>query len=55
MFASDHPLLEIAECGGDLADLDLPAKMLAAYGAEFGDPTRSLARILNLSIATSSS
>jgi predicted TIM-barrel fold metal-dependent hydrolase len=37
MFASDHPLLEIDKCVGDLASLDLPAKILEAYAANNAD------------------
>jgi predicted TIM-barrel fold metal-dependent hydrolase len=33
MFASDHPLLELEKCVGDLAELDLRADALAAYAA----------------------
>jgi predicted TIM-barrel fold metal-dependent hydrolase len=33
MFASDHPLLEIDKCVGDLAALDLPAEILEDYVA----------------------
>jgi predicted TIM-barrel fold metal-dependent hydrolase len=33
MFASDHPLLEIDKCVGDLASLELPPEILAAYAA----------------------
>lgn len=33
MFASDHPLLEIDKCVGDLANLELSPDLLAAYAA----------------------
>jgi predicted TIM-barrel fold metal-dependent hydrolase len=33
MFASDHPLLEIEKCVGDLTNLDLPTPVLEAYAA----------------------
>jgi predicted TIM-barrel fold metal-dependent hydrolase len=33
MFASDHPLLEIDKCVGDLTTLDLPAEILTAFAA----------------------
>jgi predicted TIM-barrel fold metal-dependent hydrolase len=33
MFASDHPLLELDKCVGDLATLNLPDAILAAYAA----------------------
>jgi predicted TIM-barrel fold metal-dependent hydrolase len=33
MFASDHPLLEIDKCVGDLNCLDLPPEILASFAA----------------------
>lgn len=33
MFASDHPLLELDKCVADLALLDLPERVLAAYAS----------------------
>jgi predicted TIM-barrel fold metal-dependent hydrolase len=33
IFSSDHPLLEIEKCVADLATLDLPEDVLAAYAA----------------------
>ena len=33
MFASDHPLLEVEKCVGDLEGLDLPAPILEGYAA----------------------
>jgi hypothetical protein len=37
MFASDHPLLRIDKCVGDLAALDLPEPVVAAYAAGNAD------------------
>jgi uncharacterized protein len=34
MFASDHPLLEVEKCVGDLDGLELPAETLGAFAAD---------------------